>query len=79
MAYRQLWRGLHTRRLARHIPWWLCGYSFDGSWCLGFWDVEECIVGMKDPLCNDCALLDCPGPVLGEFTSDSVDILFVGV
>ena len=34
---------------------------------------------MTKPLtCNGCPLYGCPGPVLGEFTGEQVDILFVG-
>lgn len=32
----------------------------------------------KDPLCGGCALINEPGPVLGEFTGEKVDVVFVG-
>ncbi len=32
----------------------------------------------KDPLCVNCPLLDCPGPVMGEFTGQQTDIIYVG-
>lgn len=33
---------------------------------------------MKPETCKGCALYDCPGPVLGEFTDEEIDVLFVG-
>lgn len=33
---------------------------------------------MKPEECKGCVLYDCPGPVLGEFTHEDVDVVFVG-
>lgn len=33
---------------------------------------------MKPENCRNCALYSCSGPVLGEYSSDPIDVLFVG-